>query len=167
MAKDPLASLGGYPEDLVSKVRDLWQRGELAERVAARYPERHHVTTNRQLYAYVNDLRQRHMKTASGVAKVEYDERLMAVEHALGLHTFASHAHGGRLRAKSGIRIAGVFREAPPEFLRMIVIHELAHLREREHDKAFYRLCESIEPEYHQLELDTRLWLIARTPAPQ
>jgi predicted metal-dependent hydrolase len=44
----------------------------------------------------------------------------------------------------------------------MIVVHELAHLRERDHTKAFDRLCESMEPEYHQLELDLRLWLTAR-----
>src|SRR5450830_1410032 len=36
---------------------------------------------------------------------------------------------------------------------------ELAHLREREHNKAFYRLCEHLEPAYHQLELDVRLYL--------
>jgi hypothetical protein len=44
----------------------------------------------------------------------------------------------------------------------MIVVHELAHLREFEHNKAFYRLCESMEPDYHQLEFDLRLWLTAR-----
>jgi predicted metal-dependent hydrolase len=43
----------------------------------------------------------------------------------------------------------------------MIVVHELAHLKEREHDKAFYALCQHMEPDYHQLEFDTRLWLTA------
>jgi predicted metal-dependent hydrolase len=44
----------------------------------------------------------------------------------------------------------------------MIVVHELAHLRERQHDKAFYALCQHMEPGYHQLEFDVRLWLTAR-----
>ena len=44
-------------------------------------------------------------------------------------------------------------------FLRMIVVHELAHLKEKEHNKAFYQLCCHMEPQYHQLEFDTRLWL--------
>ena len=57
------------------------------------------------------------------------------------------------------IRVAGVFREAPEAFLRMIVVHELAHLKERQHDKAFYQLCEHMEPAYHQLEFDLRLYL--------
>ena len=41
----------------------------------------------------------------------------------------------------------------------MIVAHELAHLREKEHNKAFYQLCEHMVPTYHQLELDLRLYL--------
>ncbi len=41
----------------------------------------------------------------------------------------------------------------------MIVVHELAHLREKQHDKAFYKLCEYMEPNYHQLELDTRIYM--------
>ena len=51
----------------------------------------------------------------------------------------------------------------------MIVVHELAHLKEREHDRAFYALCLHMEPDYHQLEFDLRLWLTVReltaTPA--
>jgi predicted metal-dependent hydrolase len=41
----------------------------------------------------------------------------------------------------------------------MIVVHELAHLKEKEHNKAFYQLCTYMEPAYHQLEFDTRLFL--------
>ena len=44
----------------------------------------------------------------------------------------------------------------------MIVVHELAHLKEREHGKAFYALCLHMEPDYHQLEFDLRLWLTAQ-----
>jgi len=42
----------------------------------------------------------------------------------------------------------------------MIAVHELAHLKEREHNKAFYRLCLHRLKDYHQLELDMRLYLI-------
>ena len=66
---------------------------------------------------------------------------------------------GGKLKAKAEIRVATVFRNAPEPFLRMIVVHELAHLKEKEHNKAFYQLCCHMEPQYHQLEFDTRLWL--------
>lgn len=44
----------------------------------------------------------------------------------------------------------------------MIVVHELAHLKEQDHNKAFYKLCEYMLPGYHQLELDLRLFLTYR-----
>ena len=50
---------------------------------------------------------------------------------------------------------------APAAFLKMIVVHELAHLKEREHNKAFYQLCRHMEPDYAQLEFDLRLYLTA------
>ena len=67
--------------------------------------------------------------------------------------------HGGRLKASREIRIATVFRQAPAAFLRMIVVHELAHLKEADHNKAFYQLCQHMEPDYLQLEFDPRLYL--------
>lgn len=41
----------------------------------------------------------------------------------------------------------------------MIVAHELAHLKEADHNKAFYQLCNHMRPDYHQLEFDLRLYL--------
>jgi UTP pyrophosphatase len=80
-----------------------------------------------------------------------------------------SRVQGGRLKAKREIRISAVFKEAPAEMLEMILVHELAHLKEREHDKAFYALCQHMLPGYHQIEFDTRLyltWLQARSCVP-
>jgi len=48
----------------------------------------------------------------------------------------------------------------------MIVVHELAHLKERAHDKAFYALCTHMAPDYHQLEFDLRLYLTQLAWAP-
>jgi hypothetical protein len=66
---------------------------------------------------------------------------------------------GSNLKASREIRIASLFKEVPLEFLRMIAVHELAHLKEKEHGKAFYQLCLHMEPEYHQYEFDLRLYL--------
>jgi UTP pyrophosphatase len=93
---------------------------------------------------------------------VAYDPKLHIMKNVLGTHSAVSRVQGGRLKAKREIRIATLFKEAPADFLRMIVVHELAHLKEREHDKAFYALCLHMEPDYHQLEFDLRLWLTAR-----
>ena len=51
---------------------------------------------------------------------------------------------------------------APAAMLDMIVVHELAHLKEREHNKPFYALCDHMLPGYHQIEFDTRLYLTWR-----
>ena len=88
-----------------------------------------------------------------------YDSKIHVVQHALGLHSTISRVQGSRLKTKREIRVSSVFRDAPPEFLRMIVVHELAHLKEPEHDKGFYQLCEHMEPDYHQLEFDVRMYL--------
>lgn len=81
------------------------------------------------------------------------------VQHALGTHTTVSRVQGGKLKAKREIRVASLFKEAPSEFLKMIVVHELAHIKEPQHDKAFYQLCTHMAPNYHQLEFDLRLYL--------
>jgi predicted metal-dependent hydrolase len=83
------------------------------------------------------------------------------VHQALGTHTAVSRVQGGRLKAKRELRVASLFKDAPANLLQMIVVHELAHLRERQHDKAFYALCTHMAPDYHQWEFDTRLWLTA------
>ncbi|GAL27646.1 predicted metal-dependent hydrolase [Vibrio variabilis] len=53
-----------------------------------------------------------------------------------------------------------MFKDAPESLLRMLVVHELAHIKEKNHDKAFYQLCCHMEPDYHQLEFDARLFMI-------
>lgn len=159
---DPLRYLKAYPTHLQEQVRQMIDQGRLGEYLARRYPDRHDVQSDRALYGYTNALRQEHMRSAPAIDKVVYDNKLDVVQKALGLHTAVSRVQGGRLKAKKEIRVASLFKEAAPEFLRMIVVHELAHLRERGHNKAFYQLCEHMLPGYHQLEFDLRLYLTWR-----
>lgn len=77
----------------------------------------------------------------------------------MGLHTFISRVQGNKLKSKNEIRISDVFKTTPEAFLEMIVVHELAHIRIKAHDKAFYQLCEHMLPDYHQLEFEMRLYL--------
>lgn len=164
-----LRYLQGYPPALLAQVQALIDTGRLAQTVAQRHPEPHEVRSERALYDYVCELKARHMKSAPPLSKVAWDPKLHVLKNALGTHSAISRVQGGQLKAKREIRIASLFKEAPADFLRMIVVHELAHLKERDHDKAFYALCEHMEPEYHQLEFELRLWLTARElpPAPQ
>ena len=160
-----LPYLQGYPHELLVQVRDAIEAGRLAQSLAQRHPEAHDVRTERALYDYVNQLKSSHMKSAPPLAKVAYDPKLHIMKNVLGTHSTVSRVQGSRLKAKREIRIATLFKEAPADFLRMIVVHELAHLKEREHGKAFYALCQHMEPDYHQLEFDLRLWLTAQEPA--
>ncbi|WP_158898613.1 M48 family metallopeptidase [Burkholderia sp. L27(2015)] len=157
-----LKYLSAYPETLQEKVRQMITQNSLGEHLAQKYPQRHLVQTDRALYTYATELKQSFMRNAPALHKVGYDTRLDVEHHALGLHTAISRVQGGKLKAKKEIRIASVFKEAAPEFLRMIVVHELAHLKESDHNKAFYRLCESMQPGYGQLEFDLRLYLTWR-----
>ena len=156
-----LPYLNGYPVELLDRVRALHESGRLLETVLGRHPQGHAVRSDPALYEYVCELKARHLRTAPPIAKVAYDPRLQRVRQALGTHTAVSRAQGGRLKAKREIRVASLFKDAPADFLRMIVVHELAHLRVRDHDRAFYSLCVHMEPDYHQLEFDLRLWLTA------
>jgi predicted metal-dependent hydrolase len=154
--------LQGYPADLLAQVSRLIAQGRLSQALDQRYPETHDVRTDPALYGYVMDLKNRHLRNAPPIARVAYDSRLELIHNALGTHASVSRVQGSRLKAKREIRVASLFKEAPAPFLRMIVVHELAHLKEREHDKSFYALCTHMEPAYHQLEFDVRLWLTAR-----
>ena len=157
---DPsLKYLLGYPPDLLAQVREAVASGRAATALAQRYAERHEVRTDRALHDYVDELRSAHLRNSQPLSKVAYDQRLQLVAQALGTHTAVSRVQGGKLKSKREIRIAAVFKDAPADFLCMIVVHELAHLRHREHDKAFYALCCHMERDYHQLEFDLRLWL--------
>lgn len=162
----PLRYLRAYPPALQEQVSRLLEQGKLGDYLQQRYPEQHAVQSDKALYAYTMALKQEYLRNAPGLDKVLYDSKLDVVKHALGLHTAVSRVQGGKLRAKKEIRIAGLFREAAPEFLRMIVVHELAHLREFEHNKAFYQLCEHMLPGYHQLEFDLRVYLTWRDAQP-
>lgn len=158
-SNDHMIYLAGYPEHLVRPVHTSIASGAFGPWLRARFPEAHTVRTDRALFEYVDELRSRHMRNAPPVSKVGYDGKLQSVRQALGTHTRIARVQGGKLKTKREIRIATIFRETPPEFLRMIVAHELAHLREPDHDKAFYQLCNHIADDYHQREFEVRAYL--------
>lgn len=154
--------LGGYPAHLLAQAQSLIDQGRLGEVLLKRYPERHDVRTDKLLYEHVMGLKQQYLRSSEPLSKVAYDGQIQVIQQALGTHTVASRVQGGKLKAKREIRVATLFKDTPPQFLQMIVVHELAHLKEKAHDKAFYALCCHMEPDYHQYEFDLRLWLTAR-----
>jgi predicted metal-dependent hydrolase len=151
--------LVGYPVVLVAQVRQLIEQDRLADLLRQKYPLAHEVRTDKALYDYVLEIKNEKLRNAGQLSKVAFDSKLHVIKNALGTHTTISRVQGSNLKTKREIRVATVFKEMPQEFLRMIVVHELAHMKEREHDKAFYQLCRHMEPEYAQLEFDLRAYL--------
>ncbi len=151
--------LQGYPAETLAQVQQMFDSGRTGPWLLQKYPAAHSVRTDRALYDYVQALRAEYLRGAEPLSKVAFDSKLQIVQHALGTHTNVSRVQGNKLKAKREIRIASLFKDGPPEFLRMIAVHELAHLRVRNHDKPFYQLCAYMEPTYHQLEFELRLYL--------
>ncbi|HJV22471.1 MAG TPA: YgjP-like metallopeptidase domain-containing protein [Holophagaceae bacterium] len=158
----PLIYLAGYGPAVEAQVRTLITQGRLGEYLADRYPERHDVRTDKALMETAQELKNRFLRSSPPLHKVRYDPRLQVLRDALGMHTRTSRVHGIRLKAGREIHVDTVFKEAPAAFLRMILVHELAHLKEGEHSKAFYQLCTHMERDYFQLEFDLRLYLTHR-----
>ena len=151
--------LSAYPADLQAQVRQLQTQGKLGEWLLKKYPLTHGVRTDKALYDYVMALKNEFLRSSEPLSKIAFDNKLQVITHALGTHTTVSRVQGNKLKAKREIRVASLFKEGPPEFLKMITVHELAHIKEREHDKNFYKLCTYMEPQYHQLEFDLRVYL--------
>ncbi|WP_268801024.1 M48 metallopeptidase family protein [Pseudomonas huanghezhanensis] len=158
----PLKYLQAYPPGLQEQVRQMIAQDKLGDYLEQRYPGRHEVQSDKALYAYALSLKQEFLRNAPPIDKVLFDNRLDLTHRALGLHTTISRIQGGKLKAKKEIRVASLFKDAAPEFLKMIVVHELAHFKESDHNKAFYNLCEHMQPGYHQLEFDLRVYLTWR-----
>lgn len=154
-----LKYLSGYPPALVGQVQRLIAEDRLAAWLLEKYPAGHEIRTDKALYDYVLELKQAYQRNAPPLSKVVYDNKLHVIRNALGTHTRIARVQGSQLKSKREIRVATLFRDGPPAFLRMIVVHELAHLKEAAHDKAFYQLCRHMEPDYHQLEFDLRAYL--------
>ena len=154
-----LKYLAGYPHQVMTRVCGLIAAERLGSHLLERYPAPHDIRTDRALYGYAIGIKNEYLRSSEPLSKVAYDGRIHVIDNALGTHTFVSRVQGGKLKAKREIRIASVFRDAPAGFLRMIVVHELAHLKEKDHSKSFYQLCEHMEPAYYQLEFDMRLFL--------
>ena len=151
--------LAHYSESVQTQVRELIANNKLGELLLKKYSATHTIRNDKALFDYVMALKNEFLRGADPLSKVTFDSKLKVIRHALGTHTTVSRVQGNKLKSKREIRVATLFKDVPIELLRMIVVHELAHIKEREHDKAFYKLCTYMEPQYHQYELDLRLFL--------
>ncbi len=158
--KSPLRFIQNYPQETLDTVQKLLDSGQLRASIEKRFPKKNTITSDKALYTYVMELKNQYLRSSPPIARVLFDKKISIENQALGLHSTKSRVQGSKLKSKSEIRIAEIFRKAPEAFFRVIVVHELAHLKEKNHDKPFYKLCIHMEPDYYQLEFDMRLWLV-------
>lgn len=154
-----LPYIANYPLDLQQQVGKMIDGDLLAAFLLDKYPKAHSLSSDKELRDFVMSFKNRYLKKAGPLSKIVYDNKIHVINNALGLHSTVSRVQGGKLKSKNEIRISSLFRKAPLEFLSMIVVHELAHLKEKDHNKAFYQLCQHMLPDYYQLEFDMRLYL--------
>ncbi|GGY74438.1 hypothetical protein GCM10011613_19820 [Cellvibrio zantedeschiae] len=154
-----LKYLTGYPAETINQVQQVITDERLSEILRKKYPQCHSVRTDKQLYEFTVALKNQFMSKAQPLSRAQYDSKIKVIQHALGQHHYITRVQGNKTKTVNEIKIASVFRIAPEAFLKMIVVHELAHFREKEHNKSFYQLCRHMEPNYHQYEFDLRLYL--------
>jgi predicted metal-dependent hydrolase len=154
-----LKYLSGYAPELQQRVQSMLDENRLEAFLTKKYPVLHEIRSDAALRDYTIALKNQYMKKSSPVSKVVYDNTIHVIHGALGTHSTISRKQGGKLKSKNEIRIAAVFKKVPEALLNMIVVHELAHLKEKEHNKPFYKLCVHLLPDYHQREFEMRLYL--------
>ena len=154
-----LPYLAHYATHLQDDIQNLLSQNKLGDWLRSRYPGTHNIANDGELRDYAISLKNQYMKKTQPLSKVIYDSKIHIVNHALGLHSYVSRVQGGKLKSKNELRVSTLFKQTPEPFLKMIVVHELAHLKEKQHNKAFYQLCQHMLPEYHQVEFDVRVYL--------
>jgi len=154
-----LKYLNHYSEETKQQVLGLIENDSLKKYLLKKYPSPHTINSDKELFIYTQEMKNSFLKKSPPLSKTLYDGKLSTIENALGMHQFISRVQGGKLKTKNEIKIASLFKNTPQEFLEMIVVHELAHFKEKEHNKAFYKLCTYMQSNYHQVEFDLRLYL--------
>ena len=126
-----MSDLRGYPDHIVTPVNQMIENHRFEIWFEQRYPERHDIKSDKSLYDFTLTIKNRFMRKSSTISKVVYDKKIHVINNSLGLHSYVNRAHGSKIKSKNEIRISDIFRNAPEELLRMLVVHELAHLKEK------------------------------------
>jgi predicted metal-dependent hydrolase len=155
----PLKYLSAYPERVTDKISLMLEQNTLKQFLLNKHPKPHNIYNDKALREYVMDIKNQYLKKSNPLSQIKYDDKIHVINNALGLHTYVSRVQGNKLKSKNELRVGSLFKVAPEAFLNMIVVHELAHLKEKDHNKQFYKLCEHMLPDYHQLEFELRVYL--------
>lgn len=112
-----------------------WQRQRIAQRSPAPSPQDE------------AQLRQRALELLP--QRVDYWARRMGLTPA-GVRITAARSRYGSCSGRGGLCFSLFLMLSPTEAIDAVVVHELAHLRHRNHGPDFYHLVESTLPDYRQ-----------------
>jgi len=154
-----LKYLSAYSSSVQNQVQQMLTNNALKKYLLDKYPDTHQISNDKMLRDYVMTLKNNYLKKSDPLSQVKFDDKIHIINNALGLHTYVSRVQGSKLKSKNELRVASLFKKTPEAFLNMIVVHELAHLKEKNHGKSFYKLCQYMMADYHQVELDLRIYL--------
>lgn len=154
-----LKYLLAYSPKIQTQVQQMLDNNSLKQYLLSKHPKVHAISNDKALRNYVMNIKNQYLKKSAPISQIKYDDKIHVINNALGLHTYVSRVQGSKLKSKNEIRIGALFKKVPEAFLQMIVVHELAHIKEKSHNKAFYKLCEHMLSDYHQLELELRMYL--------
>jgi len=154
-----LKYLSAYSPSVQNQVQKMLEQKTLSKYLLTKYPNTHNISNDKMLRNYVVTLKNNYLKKSDPLSQIKFDDKIHIINNALGLHTYVSRVQGSKLKSKNELRVASLFKKTPDAFLNMIVVHELAHLKEKDHNKAFYKLCQYMMDDYHQVELDLRIYL--------
>jgi len=154
-----LKYLSAYSPKIQDQIQAMLDNNTLKDFLIKKYPTAHNIYNDKALREYTMSIKNQYLKKSNPLSQIKYDDKIHVINNALGLHTYVSRVQGNKLKSKNELRVGSMFKVAPEPFLNMIVVHELAHLKEKDHNKAFYKLCEHMLPNYHQLEFELRVYL--------
>lgn len=94
-------------------------------------------------------------------ALADFDQRITLFAKKLGVpkpNLYLSNAktRWGSCNSRKEVRLNWRLLQAPPHIINYVVCHELSHLKEMNHSAKFWKIVESLCPEYKQAEKDLK-----------
>lgn len=93
----------------------------------------------------------RAMAAAELPRRVEYYQRIMGVSPT-GIKITSAKTRFGSCSGKNSLCFSWRLMLYPPEAIDYVVVHELAHIKEKNHSPAFYKVVAEVLPDYKQRE---------------
>ncbi len=83
--------------------------------------------------------------------RTEYFSEIMGLKPS-GIKITSAKKRFGSCSGKNGICYSWRLMQYPPEAIDYVVVHELAHIKHKNHGKEFYKLIEKHLPDYKERE---------------